>query len=129
MEDIREIISETIDQTISKLKMARLMKDEQQSTFQKTEKVLRDYNNLKKAHSEEGTATRFIEIIDEALKQIQDDDYFDIIPMIYFEGRTREEVAEFFDVTVTSVSRNKTRLINKLKTYIFADDVIRELFL
>lgn len=128
-QDIHEIISETIDQTILKLKMAGLMKDEQKSAFQRTEQVLKNYKELEKAHSEDGTASAFIDVVDRALKQIEDDDYFDIIPMIYFDGWSREEIAEFFGITVTTVSRNKTRLVNKLKTYIFADDVIKELFL
>lgn len=129
LDEIQKIISQTVDQTILKLKMTGLMKDKRQSAFQKTECILRDYNKLTDAHSEDGTAKSFVEIIDKALSEIKDDDYYEIIPMIYFEGRSREDVAEYFNVTITTVSRNKTRLINQLKTYIFADDVVRELFL
>ena len=127
--NIDEIISQTVDQTILKLKMAGLMRDEQQTAFQKTEKILRDYNNLKKAYSEDGTAQQFVEIIDKALEEIRDDDYYELIPMIYFEGRTQEAVAEFFGVSLRTINRNKTRLINKLKVFIFADTVVREIFL
>ena len=127
--DVSEIIQETINCTIAKLKMSGLMKDNRQTAFQKTEQILKNYNELKKAHSEDGTAKKFVDIVDNALNEILDDAYYDIIPMIYFENQTREMVAEYFDTTVTTISRNKRRLINRLKYLIFADDVIYELFL
>lgn len=123
-----ELIKQTVDYTIVRLKLSDLMKDNSQNAFQKTEQILRNYEELKRSHSEDGTADKFVHIINDALKSIEDDNYYDVIPMIYFEGRSREEVAEFFDVTVTTISRNKTRLINKLKTLIFADDVVKEIF-
>lgn len=123
-----ELIKQTVDYTIVKLKLSGLMKDNSQNAFQKTEQVLRNYEELKRSHSEDGTANKFVNIISDALKSIEDDDYYDIIPMIYFEGQSREDIAELFDVTVTTISRNKTRLINKLKTLIFADDVVKEIF-
>lgn len=127
--DVSEIIQETVNCTITKLKMSGLMKDNRQTAFQKTEQILKNYNELKKAYSEDGTAKKFVDIVDNALNEILDDAYYDIIPMIYFENQTREMVAEYFDTTVTTISRNKHRLINRLKYLIFADDVIYELFL
>lgn len=128
-DEIKDIINQTVDQTILKLKMTGLIKDDQRTTFQKTECILKDYQHLKHARSEDGTAEAFVKIIDAALDEIAGDEYFEIIPMIYFENRSREEIAEFFNVTATTISRNKTRLIDKLKIYIFADEVVRELFL
>lgn len=128
-DEIKSIISQTVDQTVLKLKLSGLMKDNRQTAFQKTEEILRNYNQLKKSYSEDGTAKKFVDIIDNALKELLDDLYYDIIPMMYFENQTREAIAEYFDTTVTTISRNKTRLINKLKYLIFADDVIYELFL
>lgn len=127
--DIREIIYETVDYTIAKLKLSGLMKDNRQTAFQKTEQILRNYNELKKSYSENGTAKKFVDIVDNALKEIVDDIYYDIIPMMYFENQSRESIAEYFNTTVTTISRNKRRLVNKLKYLIFADDVIYELFL
>ena len=126
---IKTVIQNTVDYTIAKLKLCGLMKDSRQTAAQKTEQILRSYNDMKKSYSEDGTARKFIDIVDKALKSLEDDLYYDIIPMTYFELRTREEVAEYFDTTVTTISRNKKRLIEKLKLFIFADDVIYELFL
>lgn len=126
---INDIIKRTVDYTVMKIKLAGLMKDNRQTAYQKTEQILRSYNDMKKAYSENGTAKKFVDIIDAALLELKDDQYYEIIEMIYFENHSRESVAEFFDTTVTTISRNKRRLIEKLKTLIFADDVIYELFL
>ncbi len=127
--DIKSVISETVEQTIVRLKMTRLLKEDHSNTVKKTEWVLKNYTQLKKAYSEDGTAAKFTNIIENALKEIEDDEYYSIIPMSYFEGETREKLAEFYDTTVTTISRNKTRLLQKLATLIFADDVVKELFL
>lgn len=71
---------------------------------------------------------KFISIIDSALQKISNDFYFDIIRLKYFEGKTGEHVAEHFDVDISTVSRNKNRLINQLKITLFSDEVIYELF-
>ena len=127
--NIEEIIAETVNTTIAKLKLAKLIKDDRQTAFEKTEQILRSYDDMKKSHSEDGTAKKFIDIVDNALKQIKDDPYYDIIPMMFFGKESRETIAEYFDTTVTTISRNKRRLIEKLKCLIFADDVVVELFL
>lgn len=71
---------------------------------------------------------KFIEIIDAALDKIRNDDYFQIIELKYFQGKTREFMAEYFEVDVSTITRNKNRLINTLKIYLFSDDVVREIF-
>lgn len=71
----------------------------------------------------------FIRIIDAALDSLEDDPYFDIIRMKYFEGSTREEIAEYFDVDASTISRNKNRLINLLQIRLFSDEVIYQMFI
>lgn len=71
---------------------------------------------------------RYIECIDKALEKISGDNYFDLIRLRYFEGQTREEIAEYFNVDVATISRNKNRLINTMKIYLFSDEVIAEIF-
>ena len=130
MEDeIEKIIEETVNKTVMKLKMSGLMKDDRKTAYQKTEELLRNYETFKKVEDQPHTK-KIVTIIASALYDLQKDDiYYEIIPMIYFEGKTREEVADYFDTTVTTISRNKNRLVNKLKNRIFSDDVIYELFL
>ena len=70
----------------------------------------------------------FIKIIDNAIDMLKDDPYFDIIRMKYFEGKTREEMAEYYDVDVSTISRNKNRLVNLLQIRLFSDEVIYQIF-
>lgn len=125
---IKKIIDDTVNATIIKLKMSGLMKDNKKTAFQKTEELLHNYETFK-AIKDQPYTERIVKIIDNALYEIKDDIYYDIIPLMYFKGETREFIAEYFKTTVTTISRNKVRLVNKLKIMLFSDDVIYELFL
>lgn len=70
---------------------------------------------------------RGIDMVNRALLVIESDAYYDIIPMRYFEQLSREEIAEHYAVDVSTISRNKSRLVNRLALYLFSDDVLREL--
>lgn len=126
--DIKKIIEDTVNITVLKLKMSGLMKDDRKTAFQKTEELLMNYNTFSKIEDQPYTR-KLIKIIDAALDEIRDDIYFDIIPLLYFQKKTREYVAEYYNTSEKTVTRNKNRLINKLKTRFFSDDVIFELFL
>ena len=125
--DIQRIINDTVNATVLKLKTAGLMKDNRKTAFQKTEELLRNYETFKV--SDQPYTQKLVKMINHALYSIKDDIYYDIIPMQYFQNETREVIAERFNTTVTTISRNKVRLINKLTLMLFSDDVIYELFL
>lgn len=127
---MKEIIQETVDQTVIKLKRANLIKDDEKSAFKKTENLLKKYKQLKMSDAQKGSITDVtLKKVDFALKTLEGDDYEGLIQMIYFEEKTREECAEFFGVEPLTITRNKKRLVNSLKNILFADDVIKELFL
>lgn len=131
--EIREIIDEVTTQTVVKLKKSNLMKDDKKTAFKKTEELLKNYNRYKLAIEVDSNNTiktqKLINIIDEALKGIEQDQYYSIIEMFYFENKTRAEIAEFYDVDDKTISRNKKRLIDELKIILFSDKTIEELFL
>ena len=62
-----------------------------------------------------------------ALKNIQDDKYYKIIELKYFEEMTLEYVAEKFGVDERTIRRQKNRLINRLRALIFSDNVIQDI--
>lgn len=124
--DVEKIIADTVNQTVLKLKLAGLMKDNNKTAFQKTEELLRNYNAL--SMSTERKAKHILRKINQSLEVIKDDPYYEIISLYYVDNQTREEIAEHFDTSVTTVSRNKTRLVNKLKAALFADEFITELY-
>ena len=130
---LKNYIDEVTTQTIVKLKKSGLMKDNKRSTFKKTEDILKNYNRYKKAIENDSDNTiktkKLLNIIDNALESIENDPYYSIIEMFYFENKTRSEIAEFFDVDEKTISRNKKRLVDNIKIIIFSDATIEELFL
>jgi DNA-directed RNA polymerase specialized sigma subunit len=127
-DEVKQLIEDIVNATVLKMKMAGLLKDDRRTATEKLEELLRSYPTLASIHDKEYTV-KLVEKVDEALKSISDDPYFDVIRMFYFEGLTREYIALEFDTSITTISRNKTRLLNQLKLMLFSDDVIYELFL
>jgi len=62
--------------------------------------------------------------IDRVLETIRDDKYFGIIPMRYWDGITFEDIALNFECDESTVRRNKSRLVNKLKIVLFGIDAL-----
>lgn len=126
--EIEKIIRQTVNTTILKLKTAGLMNDKGQSAYQKTEMLLKNYENFKRSIDQPYTK-KVVDRIEKGLKEIEADIYYEIIPMFYFENNTRENIADYFGTSETTISRNKKRLVNQLKALLFSDDMIYELFL
>ena len=128
----KELINQAVKQTVAELKRNGLIKENRLNSFQKTERILYEYPKFKKIVTEykfDGmTITpKFVSMIDDALKSVADDPYFEIIPMKYFSGFTHEQIAEHFDVQPAAISKQRTKLINRIRAGIFSDDFITEL--
>lgn len=65
--------------------------------------------------------------IERVYKKFYNDKYIEIIKLKYFEGKTQQEIAEYFEKDPTTIWRNNQRLINEFKVYLFPNDVIDEL--
>lgn len=126
--EVKQIIQDTVNETVLKMKMAGLMKDNRRSSTEKLEELLRSYPAFKRIEDKEDTV-KLVRKVEEAMQTIAGDPYYDVIRLFYFEDRTRESIALDYGCTETTISRNKTRLLNKLKTILFSDEVIFELFL
>ena len=129
----KQLIELTVKHTISELKRAGMIRENKLNSYQKTEKVLYEYPKIKKIVGEyeiDGLkiTREFVRLIDDALAGISDDPYFDIIRLKYFEDKTHEEIAEYFNVQPAAISKQRKRLINRLRGVIFSDDFISELY-
>ena len=129
----KQLIELTVKHTISELKRAGMIRENRLNSYQKTEKVLYEYPKIKKIVGEyeiDGLkiTREFVRLIDDILAGISDDPYFDIIRLKYFEGKTHEEIAEYFNVQPAAISKQRKRLINRLRGVIFSDDFISELY-
>lgn len=129
----KQLIELTVKHTISELKRAGMIRENRLNSYQKTEKVLYEYPKIKKIVGEyeiDGLkiTREFVRLIDDILAGISDDPYFDIIRLKYFEGKTHEEIAEYFNVQPAAISKQRKRLINRLRGVIFSDGFISELY-
>lgn len=68
----------------------------------------------------------FIARVDEVLTELQDDPYYQLIPMYYFEGKKYDVIAGELGIGISTVSVNKSRLVNIFKTLMFPDASIAE---
>lgn len=121
-----QIILETVNQTVLKLRLSGFLKDDQKTRYQKTEDILKNFNQFEK--SNQPFAKELVEKVEDALTSLKDDKYFEIIPLFYFQKRTRENIAEIFDTSTTTISRNKNRLVNKISIVLFADEFVIDFF-
>lgn len=128
-EDLVKLIQKTVNATIISLKIAGLMNNNRSSATEKTEYILKNYEAFKKGYTENGISKKYVEIIEKALQEISGDEYYEIIPLRYFEGKSREQAAEYFDVSTTTITRHQRELLERLSVLIFSDDVIYELFM
>ena len=124
--DVYKIIEDTVNETILRLKASGIIRDTEKTPQQKTEELLKNYNAF--SLSGEPAAEKMILQIEAALHMISEDPYYSVITMYYFEGLTREDIADTLNTSVTTVSRNKTRLIKRLSAVLFSDDYIRQLY-
>lgn len=131
-EQLKKLINDTVTDAVIKLKKYGMMKDIKKSAFKKTEDLLRKYNGFKEAVKIDPVNTQItqkqIKVIDDALASLKDEYYIDVIKYIFFENKTREQIAEIYNVEPRTITRNKNKLVNKLKTILFSDDAIKELF-
>ena len=129
----KQLIEMTVKQTVAELKRAGLIRENRLDSFKKTERILYEYPKFKKIVTEykfeDMTITpKFVEMIENALQDVSDDPYFEIIELKYFKGWTHEQIAEYFDVQPAAISKQRTKLINRIRAGIFSDDFIMELY-
>ena len=62
--------------------------------------------------------------IDAALKEIEQDEYFSVIEMHYFQGAQQDEVAEKLHCDKVTAWRNRKRLINMLNISLYGADAL-----
>ena len=129
----KQLIEMTVKQTVAELKRAGLIRENRLDSFKKTERILYEYPKFKKIVTEykfeDMTITpKFVEMIENALQDVSDDPYFEIIELKYFKGWTHEQIAEYFDVQPAAISKQRTKLINRIRAGIFSDDFISELY-
>ena len=120
--EIEEIIEKSIDRVIIRLRAEGILKTDEKTVMEKTEELLKRYEGFKL--SDEPITRKILAKVDDALKSVQDDPYYLIIPMSFFDHMSREEIADYFGVTERTITRHKSRLIDAMSVILFSDDVM-----
>ena len=68
-----------------------------------------------------------IDLIENNMKALKYDPYYDILPMLYFDGSTQEEIATKFMCTQQAISYNKNRLVKQLAIRLFPEQSVNEM--
>ena len=68
-----------------------------------------------------------IALIDKCMAALKNDQYYEILPMRYFEGRTLEDIGIYFGCDHSTISRNRSRLVRELSMRLFPDEVTKEM--
>lgn len=100
MDNVEKIISMTVAATISELKRNGMLRDRYSVLLKDTEPVLREY--FAKKNNKE---------IESFLITHSDDPYIDILYLHYRDNVTIERIAECLEKDVSTIKRNKKRLI------------------
>jgi len=108
-----------------------LSKKETGVNVQATKKYLSEVekieNLIENCENEIKRLEHVVNMTENALKNIEDDKYYKIIELKYFGEMTLEYVAEKFGVDERTIRRQKNRLVNRLRTLIFSDNVIQDI--
>lgn len=108
-----------------------LSKKETGVNVQLTKKHLSDIekieNMIENCENEIKRLEHVVNMTERALKNIENDKYYKIIELKYFEEMTLEYVAEKFKVDERTIRRQKNRLVNRLRVLIFSDSVIQDI--
>lgn len=80
---------------------------------------------IEKYRVEKAETERDIARIDNALNKVKDDKYYRIIELKYIkqEAKTDEEIAEILEKDQSTISRNRNRLMNAIKTILFPESI------
>ena len=125
--ETRDIISQTVEATVERLKAAGMLRQNTRSAREKTEELLRQYPLFKMIKGKRRTAD-IVAKIENALAKIGDDPYSEIIKRYYFDRQGLESIALEMQISPRTAKRNKQRLVGTLSAILFSDETITEIF-
>ena len=125
--EIKQLIADTVNATVQRLKMEGLLKDGTKSAFQKTEALLWQYPELCKV--DDPYARKVVAEIDNCLADVESDPFADVIRLYYFGGMTNVACAKTMCYDERTCRRNRRALVERLSVRLASEEFIRDLLL
>lgn len=125
--EIKQLISDTVNTTVLKLKAAGLLRDGTMTAEQKTEALLQQYTTLKEV--DEPYARRVVQEIDACLASIEGEPYADVIRLYYFGGLKNTGCAMTLICDERTARRYRREYVRKFSARLASEDFIRELLM
>ena len=94
------------------------------------------YNSIKGLQKDIYKTEVVIKFIDSVLKRFENDPYYSLIKLYFFEHKTYEQIASILDnkkksndkpIAISTIATNKNRLVRELQKYIFPNDYLYQL--
>lgn len=126
-EEIKQLITDTVNSTVLQLKAAGLLKDGTKTAYEKTEILLYQYPTLKEI--DQPYARRVVQEIDACLASVANEPYADVIRLYFFAGMTNVACAQTLICDERTARRVRKNLVEKFSVRLASDDFIRELLL
>lgn len=114
---------EKISKSIAKTDKV-VLKDSEKNYYYTDETLENRINELKQLAIKVQAEIKFI---NDCLKEIEHDEYYKIIPKLYFENKTIEKIAEDLNTSVQNIYKNKKRLLHDLSYLLVPLDKIVEI--
>ena len=92
--------------------------------YEKTAHMLKYYRYLKEGKEINDKQRNIIELVDQALKTIENDRYYEIIENLYKKGYTYEKTRNVMGIDKATVYRQRKRLIKTLSVVIYGDEAL-----
>lgn len=134
MLELAKIVSETVVAALTNSSKNTGKTSTPTLAFQKTEQILYNYYDFKKVVRERTaeeesikSTVRMIELVDKGITALNTDPYYKVLEMLYFEGRTQEDIALEFKCSQVAISYHKKRLVKKLSVYLYPDQVVEDI--
>ena len=89
--------------------------------------VEKQENRKEKLKNEIDYFEKTMELIDNTLETVKSDKYYRIIELKYFNKKNLNEIAEEFQVDISTIKRNKNRLINEIVHIFITEKELKKL--
>lgn len=124
-EEIKQLITSTVNETVTKLQAMGLLKDSNLTAYEKTEALLWKYTELQKAQTP--YAKRVVAEIDACLADAENEPYLDVIRLYYFGGLKNAACAKVLACGERTARRYRVALVQQFSARLASDEFIREL--